>query len=389
MSMRNKNKLIRITTVPISLEKLLEYQLRFMQQYYEVTAISADNENLQRVGEKEGVRVFNVELTRQITPIKDLKALWRLYKFLKREKPLIVHTHTPKAGTIGMLAAKLAGVTNRLHTIAGLPLLEAKGNKRKLLNLVEKITYACASRIYPNSTELKKIIIKEGFCAPEKLKVIGNGSSNGINTVHFDASLFSNGEKDKLKGELGIVDNDFVFIFIGRMVGDKGVNELVQAFHKNYNGINTVKLLLLGALEPDLDPLSTDTMVTLSTSINIVSVGYKNDIRPYLAISNALVFPSYREGFPNVVMQAGAMGLPAIVSDINGCNEIIVDGENGIIIPVKNVEAICVAMNKLVSDESFRSRLLTNAREMIVSRYEQKIVWNAILAEYRNFELNV
>ena len=178
-----KNKLIRITTVPISLEKLLENQLRFMNQYYSVTAISADKINLERVGKLQEVPTFHMEMTRKITPLQDLIAVWKLYSYFNKEKPLIVHTHTPKAGTLGMLAAKLAGVPHRLHTIAGLPLLEASGGKRKLLNAVEKATYACATNIYPNSFGLKEIIIQEQFCKPAKLKVLGNGSSNGIHTT--------------------------------------------------------------------------------------------------------------------------------------------------------------------------------------------------------------
>ena len=156
-----KQKLIRITTVPISLDKLLSGQLSYMNQFYNIIGVSSDASYLERVGRKENIEVFCIEMTRQITPFKDLMAVYKLYKFLKKEKPFIVHTHTPKAGTVGMLAAKMAGVPNRLHTVAGLPLLEASGFKRILLNFVEKITYSCASRIYPNSFGLKDNIIKE------------------------------------------------------------------------------------------------------------------------------------------------------------------------------------------------------------------------------------
>lgn len=220
---------MRITTVPLSLEKLLEGQLRFMSQFYSVTAISSNWKELMRVGQKEGVPIFNVELTRVISPFKDLKALLSLYSYLRKTKPLIVHTHTPKAGTIGMVAAKLAGVPIRMHTVAGLPLLEVKGNKRRLLNIVEKITYACAGKVYPNSVGLKEIIIKENFCSPEKLKVLGNGSSNGIDTAYFDPALFSPTQVAGFKTKWKIGENDFVFVFVGRLVTDKGINEIGRA----------------------------------------------------------------------------------------------------------------------------------------------------------------
>lgn len=389
MDLNSKQKLIRITTVPISLEKLLENQLRFMKQYYDVTAISADLSNLERVGKLQEVPVYAIEMTRKITPWQDLKATWQLFRFFKKEKPFIIHTHTPKAGTIGMLAAKLAGVPHRLHTVAGLPLLEATGKKRKLLNFVEKITYACATKVYPNSNGLRRIIIKEQFCGQEKLKVIGNGSSNGINTSYFDPELFSVDDKQTLKTNLGITPEDFVFIFLGRLVGDKGINELMQAFRKIVAETNRVKLLLVGPFESDLDPLTSETLHEITANGSIISVGFQKDVRLYLAISDCLIFPSYREGFPNVVMQAGAMGLPSIVTNINGCNEIVIDGENGILIPVKNSNAIYEAMNKMVAENHFREKLQQNARQMIVSRYEQQVVWESILAEYKKLDQDV
>jgi len=158
-----KPKLLRITTVPLSLEKLLEGQLGFMQNYFEVTAISSDTDRLKKYGKQNDLNVFPVEMTRQITPISDTKALLKLYKYLKKEKPTIVHTHTPKAGIVGMLAAKLAKVPIRLHTVAGLPLMEATGKKRKLLDMVEKMTYSCATKVYPNSKGLYDFIKKESL----------------------------------------------------------------------------------------------------------------------------------------------------------------------------------------------------------------------------------
>ena len=375
-------KLIRITTVPISLDKLLEGQLSFMNNYYKVVAISSNKPKLNKVGEKEGVEVFEIVLTRKITPVKDVIALLKLFRFLKKEKPLLVHTHTPKAGIIGMLASWLAKVPIRLHTVAGLPLLEIGGLKRVLLNFIEKITYRCATKVYPNSQGLKDIILTHNLTRATKLKVLANGSSNGINTHYFNPKLFGHQKNETLKEQLGITKNDFVFIFIGRIVGDKGINELIDAFRKLQNS----KLLLVGPLESDLDPLKKETLQEIEQNSAIISVGYQNDVRPYLAISNALVFPSYREGFPNVVMQAGAMGLPSIVSNINGCNEIIEQGVNGWIIPVKDSPAILRAMQHcLVNTESFNVAK-SNARNMITDRYEQKVVWEALLEEYKRLE---
>ncbi|WP_396211722.1 glycosyltransferase family 4 protein [Flavobacterium sp.] len=376
--------LIRITTIPISLEKLLSGQLRFMNSYFNVIGISSDKVNLQKVQQKEGIEVYPIEMTRKITPFRDIKSVIQLYFYFKKTRPFIVHTHTPKAGIVGMLAAKLAKVPNRLHTVAGLPLLEATGIKRRVLDFVEKLTYDSATMVYPNSRGLNDIIIQNKYCENYKLKVLVNGSSNGIDTSHFDLNLFSKEKNVLLKKELGINDDDFVFIFVGRLVRDKGINELIRAFQRFQSENSLIKLLLIGNYESDLDPLEIKTLQTISSNKGIISTGFQYDVRPYFAISNCLVFPSYREGFPNVVMQAGSMGLPCVVSDINGCNEIVIDCINGFIIPVKDENAIFTAMKKIVESSELFQKMKQVSREMIVSRYEQKIVWDALLKEYQS-----
>ncbi len=377
-------KIIRITTVPISLGGLLQGQLKFMSQYFEVIGISSkDGTILKEVSEKEEVPVIAIEMTRKITPFKDLKSVYQLYKVFKKEKPDIVHSHTPKAGTVAMLAAKLAGVPLRLHTIAGLPLLEAKGAKRLLLDVVEKFTYYCATMIYPNSFVLKDIIIKNKYTTVKKLKVIAKGSSNGIDTSFFDPNIYSNEEQKTLKQQLAIKDTDFVFAFVGRLVTDKGINELVKAFKMVNAEFANAKLLLIGPYEKDLDPILPETEKEINSNPNIITTGWQKDVRPYFSIADVLTFPSYREGFPNVVMQAGAMGLPSIVTDINGCNEIIEHMVNGVIIPPKDTESLYEQMKRMVADKEMTIQLSQKSRHMIVDRYERQYVWEALLEEYR------
>lgn len=379
-------KLIRVTTVPDSLRGLLGGQLKFMSDKYEVIGVSSDGDMLNEVKIHESVKVIPINMVRTIAPFKDLKALIQLYILFKKEKPFIVHTHTPKAGLLGMIAAKYAGVPHRLHTVGGLPLLLANGSKRKVLNLVEKVTYACATGVFPNSFGLKDIIIEHEFCASSKLKVLANGSSNGINTMYFDPSLFPENKKEELKNNLGIDKNDFVFIFIGRLVSDKGINEMIKAFKRLNKEVPLIKLLLVGPLESHLDPLEKKTIKEIETNDNIITVGLEQDVRPYFTIADILIFPSHREGFPNVVMEAGAMGLPSIVSNINGCNEIIKDGENGWIIPVKDEVAIYTKMKYCIESPKEVVKAANNSRELITSRYEQKIIWEAILQEYQKLE---
>lgn len=380
-------KLIRITTVPLSLKVLLKGQLRFMASNgFDVKGVSSEGEELREVHENEGIAVEAITMSRKITPFQDLKSLWEMWNFLRKEKSQIVHTHTPKAGIIGMLAARLAGVPHRLHTVAGLPLMEATGTKRKILNFVEKLTYSSATRVYPNSKGLYDFILQNNFTQSNKLKIIANGSSNGIDTAFFSPDQVTEIERVTLREKLNIQPDDFVFVFVGRIVSDKGINELIKAFSELQAAENNepagIKLLLVGGLENDLDPLNPETLAEINQNKDIISVGFQQDVRSFFAIADALVFPSYREGFPNVVMQAGAMGLPSIVSDINGCNEIIIEGENGLIIPSKNVEKLKEKMLTLAKDKNLYTKLKGNSRRMIENRYEQSVVWNALLEEY-------
>ena len=380
-----KKKIIRITTVPLSLSGLLKGQLRFMSQYFDILGISSKGEDnhLEKLIELEGIPTVAVEMTRKITPLKDLVAVYQLYKVFKKEKPFIVHSHTPKAGTLGILAAFLAGVPHRLHTIAGLPLVEATGLKRTLLNTVESITYSCATKIYPNSYGLKDIILEEGFTKASKLKVIANGSSNGIDTSLFDPQLFNDIDKNQaLRTRLNIKPSDFVFVFIGRLVTDKGINELVAAFKTLHAKQNHIKLLLVGPYETELDPLLPETLEFIEQTDAVMNTGWVDDVRPYFAISNALTFPSYREGFPNVVMQAGAMELPCIVTDINGCNEIVDHEKTGLIIPVKDTEALLKAMETVLELGDASKTMGELCRAHIVNNFERQVVWDALLSEY-------
>ncbi|NMA30804.1 MAG: glycosyltransferase family 4 protein [Candidatus Methanofastidiosa archaeon] len=351
---------------------------------YEVIGVSSEGKELHDVREIEGVRVVALEMTRTISLFKDLKALWGFHWLCKKEIPLIVHSHTPKAGIVGMLGAKLAGVPIRLHTVAGLPLMEATGLKRWILNIVEKLTYSCANRVYPNSKGLNDFILKNRFANKDKLKVIANGSSNGIDTGVFSPQQITLEQQNLLRDELNISASDFVFVFVGRLVKDKGINELVTAFSRIKD--KNVKLLLVGALEEDLDPLLPKTLDEINSNENIIYAGWQSDVRQFFAIADALVFPSYREGFPNVVMQAGAMGLPSIVTDINGCNEIIIDKENGVIIPPKDEDKLYDAMHYFLDNHEDLERMANNSRKMIVDRYEQQVVWDALLEEYRRLE---
>lgn len=378
--MSQRIKIIRTSTVALSLDYLLKGQLRFLNTTYEIVAVSGHDCHLENVEKREGVRTVSVPMERAISPVKDLVSLWQLYRLFKKEKPDVVHSITPKAGLLSMLAAKVAGVPVRMHTFTGLIFPSKTGVLQTILIAMDRLLCWAATTIIPEGQGVKNDLLNYQITS-KPLQVLANGNVNGIDTVYFSTTHFSDQNNQSLKDQLNILPEDFVFIFVGRLVGDKGLNELIGAFKSL--ALPKVKLLLVGPFETELDALKEESLQEIDQNPNIIIVGFQPDVRPYFAIANALAFPSYREGFPNVVLQAGAMGLPSIVTNINGCNEIIQNHQNGLIIPVKDTNALEKAIRQLVEDEILYQSLQHEARPKIVNNYEQQVVWTAILAEYK------
>lgn len=376
-------KVIRISTVPVSLKNLLKGQLKMLSRYYEVIAISSPGQDLDDVSLREGVRVIPVPIERRISLVKDFISLFKLIAVFRKERPWMVHSLTPKAGLLSMLAAKITRVPVRMHTFTGLVFPTAGGMLKPLLILMDRITCYCATHINPEGEGVKRDLLSYKITR-KPLHVIAQGNINGIDMDYYSRT-------DEVIRKAGMLkeENTFTFCFIGRIVGDKGINELVGSFDRLYKENNRIRLFLVGPFEDHLDPVLPEIKEMISHHAGIVFTGWKEDVRPYLAASDAFVFPSYREGFPNVVMQAGAMGLPSIVTDINGSNEIIIDGKNGVIIPSKNANALYEAMKSFAESPDELLRMSLNSREMIAGRYDRDIVWKAILEEYRKIENHV
>lgn len=375
-----KKKVLRIATVPISLNLLLQGQLRMLNEDYEMVAVSSPGKDLEEVGAREGVRTVGIRMERRISPIQDLKSLFALIKLIRKEKPWMVHTMTPKAGLLGMLAARICGVPVRFHLFTGLVFPTSTGLKRRLLMATDKLTCACATFINPEGEGVKRDLERFGITHKE-LHIVGNGNINGIDMTYFDRT------EEVMKKAESIREKDCItFCFVGRIVGDKGMNELAEAFARLEKEFPSCRLLLVGDFEEKLDPVSPETKRMFLENSRVTFAGWQQDIRPYLAASDIFVFPSYREGFPNVVLQAGAMGLPSIVTDINGSSEIIRDGVNGVIIPPRDTEALWKAMRNMLADEAARWRMAANARNLIGSRYDRMFLWQELKKTYKSLE---
>lgn len=375
--MKQKIKLFRISTVPTTLESLLNDQLRMLNEHYEVVAVSSPGKEMQVLREREGIRTIEVPMERRISPIKDFISLIRMIRVFAKERPYMVHSMTPKAGLISMLAGWMTRVPVRMHTFTGLVFPTATGRKQRLLMCTDWLTCACATHVNPEGEGVKRDLMTYGI-TKKPLQIIGNGSICGVDMAYFDRT-----EAVMKQAVAYREEGCFTFCFVGRIVRDKGINELVSAFVRLHEKYPQVRLLLVGPFEKKLDPVLPETEKAIQNHPAIRFMGFQSDVRPFLVASDALVLPSYREGFPNVVLQAGAMGLPSIVTDINGSNEIILPNENGVIIPSKDEEALYRAMENFLLHPEEIQRMAKKARSMIASRYDRKVLWEALLKTYK------
>lgn len=372
------HKLFRLNTIDWSLN-MLRGQLRFLNQEFEVVAVADDSGELAKVAEREGIRTIGVPMRREISLAADCRSLVALYKLFRRERPHIVHSNTPKASLLSMVAAWATRVPHRIYLVTGLRFETTHGILRFILKTMERITCLCATKVIPEGDGVKDTLRREKITR-KPLQKIHHGNINGIDLEHFARTP----EVVQRAKDIRSGSDDFTFIFIGRMVRDKGINELVAAFDRLNQELPTTKLLLVGKFEDELDPVLPETKQIIEKNPKIVFTGYQNDVRPYLVAADVAVLPSYREGFPNVVIQAGAMGLAQIATNINGCNEVVIDGQNGLIIPKQNEQALYEAMLRLATDRELTAKMAASAREMVATRYRQQDVWEAILKMYKS-----
>lgn len=383
-----KKKLIRLTTVDLSLDKLIPGQLKYMSSVFDVIGVASDTGLLDKVRKREGVRMVNIPMEREVSLLKDLRSLIALFFFFRKERPDILHCNTPKGSLLALLAGLFAGVPNRIYLVTGLRYQGTTGFFRFILKTMERISCFCATQVIPEGHGVLHTLHADHI-TNKRLRVLHYGNINGIDTSYFSRKCL----EENFRSALGFTDDDFVFIFVGRIVRDKGMNELAETMKKliSEKRSKQVKLLLVGSFEKG-NPLYGDNEDFLRNSEHVKFVGWQEDVRPYLAAADALVFPSYREGFPNVPIQAGALDIPCIVTNINGCNEIIKDNLNGKIIRAPYAQqgkmdslmknALYETMKWFIEHPEEVKRMGRNARGMITSRYEQKDVWKEILNLY-------
>lgn len=368
-SVANKHRLLIVTTVPETLSTILRSQPRFLSAYFSVSLATSPGHNFEKVVKNEGVETHSVAMRRGISPIFDFLSILKMILLLLKFRPTIIHSYTPKAGLVSMLAGCVCRVPIRIHTFTGLIFPTQTGFKQRVLIWIDRLICACATRIVPEGEGVKGDLYKFKITT-KKLQVIGYGNIAGVDTDYFSPDITDVSLRSlNLRNELKIDNNAFVFCFVGRLNCDKGIAELASAF----NELPDVAHLLLVGAHDETSPVDAASMYLLRSNSRVHFLGFQDDIRPALACSNVLVLPSYREGFPNSILQAGAMRLPVIATDINGCNEVIMQGFNGWLVPPKNIENLAATMRLSLSlDEVDRKKLGFNARKYIKSHYEQR-----------------
>lgn len=373
-------KLVIITSVPINISTWLKGQPKFLSQFFEVEIVTSFSNDIKKIADYEGVKINTIEFSRRFTPVRDLISLFHLIKYLFKFKPDIVYSLNPKSGMLGMIAARVTNIPVRMHCVVGLVYFGSKGFRKKILVWSEKITYFFSTNLYCNSKNLANYIEKN--LTNRAVRTIGNGSINGIDTIYFKKKATSF-EKEKIRKELGFSLDDFIITFIGRIVKDKGIDDLVTAFSELSKKHNNLKLLIIGSYDDNLNLIHKDTKNHIENSNKITRINFQNDIRRYLEVSNLFVLPSHREGFPNVLLEAGSFEIPLVASNINGCNELIENGENGLLFEKKDVQELTKSIDIFLNNNDFYNKAKKNIRKTVISKYSQNEYYENLYFEMK------
>ena len=377
-------KLMRITTVPLALRYLLHGQMLFMKNNgFEVLMVSADGQGREDVIKNEECPHVIVPMTRSITPVADLKCLWQLIKLIKKEKPDIIHTHTPKAGLLGMMAARYCGVKIRIHTIAGLRFVTSTGTTRRILIAMEKITCSSAKYVWPNSNSMLRAVKEFKLSKASKLEVIAHGSSNGINLDRFSPEKLDQQHLQTVKDQLNYDPSLKYLLFVGRIVKDKGVEELLQAFDVLSKNDPSLRLVLVGAFEDKLDPISETAADLLKSNAAIIHIPWSDLVEYFMSLAYLLVHPSHREGFPNVLLQAGAMNCPIVCSTIDGNIDVVVHEQTGLLFKTADQNDLKEKLSEAIAQPEKIKARATILNDIIHNNFDQKIVHRKILDRYQ------
>jgi len=372
--------LAHITTIDMSLRYLLLNQLRSLQQAgYEVVGISSSGPEAKAI-ETAGIRHISVPMTRNLTPLADLASLWCLFRVIRREQLTIVHTHNPKPGLLGQLAARMAGVPVVVNTLHGFYFHDHMSPARRRFYIaLEKLAACCSDVILSQNQEDIQTAIREGICAPEKIKHLGNG----IDLGRFDPANLTLQDVACKRSEVGLPTEALVVGFVGRLVREKGLEELFAAARLVREKVPNVRFVFIGPIDTDKpDVLAPESAGEYGIAAICHFLGMRQDMPELYSLMDVFVLPSHREGFPRAPMEASAMQVPCVVTDIRGCRETVEQDRNGLLVPLGDIQALAEAIVELLTDREKARRMGEEGRRMALERFDERLVFDKVKTEY-------
>lgn len=382
-----QKKLLIATTVPDTIATILKGQPKWLKEHFDVALMTSPGKLFSQIADTEEITPLLVPMNRRISLLTDIRSIFVAFHKIRRLRPDIVHSYTPKAGLVTMLAAFLARVPIRIHSFTGLIFPTSRGFKRLLLMGADWLICRSATHIIAEGKGVASDLAGAKITT-KPLNVLANGNVAGVDLNHYSASAPGvRMAAREIKARFGIAAQTPVLGYVGRLNLDKGINELVTAIHsvnstRSTRAIPHCKLLCVGELDASA-PIAPHTKALMEDDSDIILAGWHNDIRPFLAAMDVLILPSYREGFPNVLLQGGAMGLPLIATNINGSNEIIVHRETGLLVPPHDAHALSGAiLTFLNSTEAERAKMGAAGQRRIQHLFSQTMVRNALLEFY-------
>ncbi len=378
----NRPRLVIAVNSSIALGFLQGQPEYFQNSGFDVTVLRPEKRSGEwEVPRPDGVRVLEVPMEREISPVRDIRSICHLWGILRTLRPTVTNVGTPKAGLLGGFAAWLNRVPCRFYTLHGLRFETTTGLRRKLLILAERLACRFAHRVVCVSHSVREKAIASGLVDRERALIFGAGSCNGVDVARFAPTQQRIWRAAELRRQFGIPADAPVALFVGRLTCDKGIAELVEAFLQLENRIPNLRLLLVGSFE-DGDPLPEDIRKHLETHDRVILAGPVNDTAPYYAMADVLVLPSHREGLPTVVLEAHAAGKPVIGAAATGIVDLLVDGETGLLFPVGDVSSLANAIARLIEDKALARKLADAGRDQVKRKFRQELIWAALRREY-------
>lgn len=375
-------KLAHIVTSPVTAWSFLRGQLRFMKERgFDVTLISAPGWELDEIAKREEVQAIAMPMLREPAPVGDAVALVKLTRLLRRLRPDIVHCGTPKASLLGGLAARLAGVPTRVMTLHGMRADGLTSRSRKLVLIMERMSCKSAQRIYCVSESLRSRAVELELAPESKLRVLGPGTANGIDAERFSRSPSLLRRSEALREKLQLPAQVPVLGFVGRLVRDKGIAELMRAYRQLKSEFSELRLLLVGPLE-NYDGLEAGLRSQILSDPHVIHTGFLEDTETAYPLMTLLTLPTYREGFPYVPMEAAAMELPVVGTRVTGCVDAIVDGVTGTLVPPRDSEALATAIGVYLRDPALCGKHGAAARRRVEQEFRPEPIWQLLYEEY-------